>query len=96
MATANSIQSKKDDIEAIHAYILKLFSELEDEQAKAYAVASAGSAYVGERDINARSLFDVIVDISADAAVPNALREKVEELVQLACASSAPEAASHG
>lgn len=79
--------------EGLHRYAHGLLQEMGGDNNKVFAVAAAGATYVGEKDINARSLFDVIQGISEDVSVPASLSAVIDQLAKLAGSSMAPEEA---
>lgn len=66
--------------ESLHQHAISILDELDGEQGKVYAVASAGRAFVGKDAINESNLFSVIETLCEDVIYTNTLRKLVTEL----------------
>ena len=73
-------QFPKQDIESLHRQTMSLLDELDGEQSKVYAVASAGRAFVGKDAVNESCLFSVIGDLCEDITLTSTLRKLVTEM----------------
>jgi hypothetical protein len=87
-----------ESAETLRAYAKALLREMGEDTDKAFAVAAAGAKYVGENDINAKVLFDVIREICEDARVANSLTKVIDQLADRAAARAKLSAreVSHG
>ena len=77
----------------LHCYAHALLQEMGGETDKVFAVAAAGAHYAGEKDINARSLFQVIGGICEDATVSLSLEQVIDQLAKRAGSVMAPDQA---
>ena len=85
--------ANRRSVESLHEYALVLLDELNEEQDKAYAVASAGRAFVGESAVTENHLFSVIETLCGNAVLTNSLRTLIAELAERAGSTWAKEVA---
>lgn len=78
--------------EVLRHRAMNLLQEMRQESEKAFAIATAGQALVGENAITERCLFTVIEDILSDAVLQTELERTITELASLADTREA----SHG
>jgi pantothenate synthetase len=74
----------RSSAEGLHRYAHLLVKELQEDGEKIFAVSVAGHAYVGEKDISAQRLFDVIREVTEDMTVQTALQNVIDELAKRA------------
>jgi tyrosyl-tRNA synthetase len=77
----------RSSAEGLHRYAHLLVKELQEDGEKIFAVSAAGHAYVGDKDINAQRLFDVIREVTEDVTVQTALQNVIDELAKRAGSS---------
>ena len=76
--------SNRRSIESLHEHALVVLNELGEEQGKAYAVASAGRAFVGDGAVTKNHLFSVIETLCGNAILTNSLRKLIAEIAERA------------
>lgn len=77
----------------LHEYARSLLREIGEYQDQAYSVASAASSAMGDDDVNAKNLFNVISGICEDTTVARSLERVIDQLAKLA-GSEVPKAAT--
>ena len=85
---------EQHSIESLHEHAMHVLDELNEEQSKVYAVASAGRAFVGEDAVTEKHLFSVIETLCGDVILTNAMRGLIAELAERAGSTWVKEAAN--